>query len=91
MYICHSTQDSKALRQIHTGQTQRQRGGGGGRLGCLVYRSLCAVLHVIDGQLDLSLLSDHGVLKEGHAAQVDGVTGALRTQRVGVGVGVGGC
>lgn len=77
----------KGITSNPYGANSKTKGGDGGRLGCLVYRSLCAVLHVIDGQLDLSLLSDHGVLKEGHAAQVDGVTGALRTQRVGVGVG----
>ena len=32
---------------------------------------------VVDGELDLRLLVDVGVLEEGHAAQVGGVTGAL--------------
>lgn len=45
-----------------------------------VYRSLRAVLYIIDRQLDLSLLSDQRVLKEGYTAQEDGVAGALKTE-----------
>lgn len=45
-----------------------------------VYRSLRAVLHIIDRELDLSLLSDQRVLKEGYTAQEDGVAGALKTE-----------
>lgn len=40
-------------------------------------RALRAILYIVDRKLDLSLLSDHGVLKEGDAAQVDGITGGL--------------
>lgn len=46
----------------------------------LDYRALRAVLHIIDRKLDLSLLSDHRVLKERDATQEDGVIGALRTE-----------
>lgn len=59
----------------------------GGKTHSGFYRPLCAVFHIIDGQLDLSLLSDHGVLKERHAAQVDRVAGALEDRRT---TGVGG-
>ncbi len=45
------------------------------------HRALRAVLHIIDRELDLSLLSDQRVLKERHAAEEDRVTGALRTER----------
>jgi len=44
------------------------------------YRALGAVLHVVDRELDLRLLSDQRVLKERHAAQEDWVTGALNTE-----------
>lgn len=47
------------------------------------HRALRAVLHVVHGQLDLRLLTEVGVLEEGHTAQEVGVTSALRkeTQR----------
>lgn len=41
------------------------------------YRALRAVLDIVDGQFDLRLLVDVGVLEEGDAAEEDGVTGAL--------------
>lgn len=44
------------------------------------YRALRAVLYIIDRKLDLSLLSDQRVLKEGYTAQEDRVTGALKTE-----------
>lgn len=80
MYICHSMQDLKVLCQILMERWNKLEDSKGEKhfLDC-VYRPLCAVLHIIDRQLDLSLLSDHGVLKERHAAQIDRVTGALRT------------
>ena len=43
------------------------------------YRALRAVLDIVDGQFDLRLLVDVGVLEEGDAAEEDGVTGALWT------------
>lgn len=45
------------------------------------YESYCAlgtVLHIVDRKLDLSLLSDHRVLKECYTAQEDRVTGPLQ-------------
>lgn len=45
-----------------------------------LYRSLRAVLYIIDRELDLSLLGDQRVLKEGDTAQEDGVAGALKTE-----------
>ena len=45
------------------------------------HRALCAILHIIDGELDLSLLVDQRVLKECYTAQEDGVTGPLQTER----------
>lgn len=46
------------------------------------YRALRAVLHIVDGQLQLCQLVDVGVLEEGDAAEKDGVTGALWTEEV---------
>lgn len=47
------------------------------------HRALGAVLHIVDRELDLSLLSDQRVLKERYAAQEDRVTGTLekKTER----------
>lgn len=73
MYICHMKE--------HTGFKGIVNPGGEDNVFWVgVYRALCAVFHIIDRQLDLSLLSDHRVLKERHAAQVDWVTGALQTK-----------
>lgn len=47
------------------------------------YRALRAVLHIVDGKLDLSLLSDQRVLKERYAAQEDRVAGALKMRERG--------
>lgn len=41
------------------------------------YCALWAIFYIVDRKLDLSLLSDHRVLKERDAAQVDGITGGL--------------
>lgn len=43
------------------------------------YRALCAVLYIIDRELDLSLLGDERVLKKCYAAQEDRITSALQT------------
>ena len=59
-----------------------ESGGFGRKCICVtVYRALCAVLHIVDRQFDLSLLRDQRVLEERHAAQEDWVTGGLQTER----------
>lgn len=79
MYICHMKEHTGFKGIIVNPGGELKDGGGQCFLG-RVYRALRAVFHIIDRQLDLSLLSDHRVLKEGHAAQVDRVTGALQTK-----------
>lgn len=50
---------------------------------CDSHRALRPVLHIVNRQLDLRLLTEVGVLEEGDTAQEVGITGALRdkTQR----------
>lgn len=50
------------------------------------YRAQRAVLHVVHRQLHLRVLADAGVLEKGHAAEVGGVTAALRTNQNTAGV-----
>lgn len=78
MYICHMKEHTGFKGIIVNPGGELKDSGEQCFLG-RVYRALRAVFHIIDRQLDLSLLSDHRVLKERHAAQVDRVTGALQT------------
>lgn len=54
----------------------------GGLTSCgRTYRAQRAVLHVVHRQLHLRVLADVGVLEKGDAAEVGGVTAALRTNQ----------